>query len=301
MPLWQPEDLNNDKFIIDENYYDMNDCCPDEMSSAAAAMAIDEVCQAVEIPDGEPPEEDVDLLSYLLKLVPGWKRQKQQRGTCVGQGFKLAIDTLMAVNNIMSGLVFPGRAAVCTIYGGSRVDVAGKPGRWDGSYGWAAIKWLHQFGVVTLEAMGLEEDALWDDESIAVSYAGRREGVPKEFEDVAKETPIKQYHNLTSSREAAWLLRMGHPVVQCSNLIPSGNVDSDGVSRPRRSGGHCTAVLATRYRNGKRQFAYDNSWGGNWGIEGRVWILDSDLDDMISRGDSYVPIGMHGVDHSLSA
>ena len=286
-----PVEEHVEEFVIDESWY-ANHSCVGEVDREERDL----ICTSWQEPDGEPPKRDVDLLDFTKELVDGWNRQHQRRGTCVGQGFKVAVDIVMAVNSIVSGTRWEGRAAVAPIYAGSRVEIAGKPGRWDGSYGYAAAKWLRDFGVVLLAELDLPDDAMWEDEKLAVAWAAKRSGVPKDYEGEAQEKPITSYVNIKNTRQAAWLLDAGHPNVQCSSLIPSGTTDSRGMSRPRRSGGHCTGVFALRYHRGEREWAYDNSWGVGWGQRGRVWLRDRDYQAMLNRGDSYALIGQTGME-----
>lgn len=222
---------------------------------------------------------------------------------CVGMGHKLGVDTVMAVNSLILDHKFLGRAAVAPIYAGGRVDIAGQPGNWDGSNGYWTTPWLTKYGVVLLAEMDLPEDSRDEDENIAVSWASKREGVPVKYEDIAKVKPIKEAPKITNTKEAAKALQAGHPITICTNLIPTGQRNSQGFSPVRNSGGHCTLIWA--YRKDPVGFLYQNSWSENWGSggiypsdqpDGSVWITERELQMILDADDSFALVGMTGLE-----
>lgn len=238
--------------------------------------------------------------------LPKWRPQYQQRGTCVGQGGKLAADDLMALNFVLNGVPFPGRAAVAGMYPGSRVDVGGQPGRWDGSTGSWLNKWVTQRGgVLLLKTLGLSEDSRNEDEQLAVRWCASRDGVPAEFEDDAKERVVAVGTLCRTTEELTAGLNAGGVLVQCSNLIASGRRDSNGYSRVSRSGGHCQLVDGCRDVSGKiaRGFLQQNSWSEQWGSgpvwpedqpAGSVWLDADDMQAQLNQRDSYLWFGVNG-------
>lgn len=250
------------------------------------------------------PDVDTFLWRFLWKYVDDcWNPQYQKRGTCVGQGFKLLTDTVLAVNADVYGTEWQGRAAVAGIYPGSRVDIAGMPGKWDGSNGSWAADWCTQYGVILLSDLGLADDATNSDEKMAVKWTATREGVPKEWEEVAKTRPFERKLLVTNAREAGKSIQGGHPVANCSNLIPGPQRDKDGFSRVRRSGGHCTLFWGVRYE--PFGLLYQNSWSKDWGDgpmfpddqpDGSVWVNERDANAILRQEDSYALIGPTGFD-----
>lgn len=231
-----------------------------------------------------------------------WRPQKQQRGTCVGQGWKLGCDTAAAMAYIFFNKVFPGRMAVATIYAGSRVEIAGRPGWSDGSNGYWAAEWVTEYGCTTLRELGLSEDSRYEDERLAVRWTGSRSGVPAKFEEMAEERPVQMTPRVSNIEEALLAIDSGSAISICSNLIPSGQCDKDGVSRVRRRGGHCMLIWGVQYLRGEPVFLCQNSWGP-WGSPsmdgqpvGSVWITAGDLQSILNQNDSHAIVGLGGLE-----
>jgi hypothetical protein len=237
-----------------------------------------------------------------------YKTQYQKRGTCVGQSHKSGADMTMAVSRYIAGTKFVSRAAVAPIYAGSRVEIGNNPGRGDGSNGSWAAEWLTKFGVVTMAEMKLAEDALDDDEQLGVGWTARREGVPAEYEAMAKVKPIKNMALVTTAAEvraALWNLNF---VNICTSLIPGGQRDSEGMSRMRRQGGHSTGIVGCRQVGSNWVYAYLQSWG-EWASGTYKWtefdennefssaivdISESDLEAVLRSQDCYALSGADG-------
>lgn len=246
----------------------------------------------------EPRHQDTNMIEILdacleeHKVPNKWRYQK--RGTCVGQSAATAADIAMAVAWLVFGKKYPGRAAVATSYAGSRVEVAGQPGSWDGSNGSWVAEFVTRWGVTTLEELGLENDELDADERLAVSWTASRSGIPEKFEEISKQKPIANAPLVTTEQELIALMESGNPVVDCSNLIPVDN-DTDDVVPVRKSGGHATVFGGIRWRGPKPDILYVNSWSKNWGRNGCVWISIRDALRILAQGDSYGFVGIHGL------
>lgn len=248
--------------------------------------------------------EDVDLVEILRAcyaergLPLKWRFQK--RGTCVGQGAATAADMVMAVAWLVFDKKVPGRAAVCTGYAGSRVEVASQPGGWDGSNGNWIAEFMTNWGVAVLPEIGLEENELDEDERLAVRWAASRSGVPEKFELIAKERPIVRAPQVTTAEELIACLESGNPVIHGSNLIPRDR-DTPGTTVPvARSGGHLTVFGAIRWPNsGDPQIKYVNSWGEGWGSDGCVWITLADAVRILDQDDAFAYIGMQGLAQAI--
>jgi hypothetical protein len=264
----------------------------------------------------DQPRREVFLPAYLSMVMREkdkewrYKSQYQKRGTCVGQGYKLSCDIVMAVNRLIGGMRFPGRAAVAPIYAGSRVEVANQAGRWDGSNGSWASDWVTKYGVVLLKELGLPEDALDSDEKFATSWAARSSGVPAEYETAARVRPIKNSSLVTDTDEVAAGLGNLQPVPICTSLIPSPNRNRDGIARMSSQGGHCTVIVGMRKVGRNWVFAYHQSWNG-WAKGHYGWqkhdpikeysscivdITESDLAKVLRSRDCYTLMGVSGTE-----
>lgn len=244
-------------------------------------------------------KEDVDLIEVLSVCLEEnnipfkWKFQK--RGTCVGQSGSLAADITMAVYSMLFFKDFESRAAVSTAYAGSRVEVGGQPGNWDGSNGSWIAEFLTRWGVATLKGIGLGEEEFDEDERLAVRWAATRDGVPEKFERISKDKPIIKAPRVESIEEAQACVGSYNPIIICSNLIPLDR-DTDDVVPVQRAGGHATVIAGMRFRrDGSIEWKYANSWSKNWGRDGCVWISSRDLQLILNQGDSYSTIGVHGL------
>lgn len=249
-----------------------------------------------------PSKIDTNLLDVLKVACtengrPEWRIKYQSRGTCVGQAAATAADMVMAVSWLVFDNEFPGRASVAAMYAGSRVESAGRPGWWDGSNGSWVAKWVRQWGVLLLEELDLPDTSRWEDERLGVRWAASRSGVPSGFEDTADERPILLTPFVETTDEAALAIESGSPIVDCSNLIPTGRTDRRGMSPVRRSGGHATVFAAVRWRDdGDPEFLYLNSWSEDWGDEGMVWISQRDAQAILNQNDSYAFTGVGGLE-----
>lgn len=244
-------------------------------------------------------KQDVDLVEILKaayddrKVVLKWRYQK--RGTCVGQGAATAADMVMAVAWLVFDKKIPGRAAVATGYAGSRVEVAGQPGGWDGSNGNWIAEFMTKWGVAVLPEIGLGEQELDADERLAVQWAASRAGVPEKFELIAKERPIVRAPQVKTAEELIACLESGNPVIHGSNLIPKDRDTPNTTVPVARSGGHLTVFGAIRWVNGEPQIKYVNSWSEGWGTGGCVWITLGDAVRILNQDDAFAFVGIQGL------
>jgi len=246
-----------------------------------------------------PKKQDVNLVEILKEcfsarnIVLRWR--DQIKGTCVGQAGATASDIVMAVAWLIFDKKVPGRACVSTGYAGSRVEVAGRPGAWDGSNGSWIAEFNNKWGVAVLNEIGLNEDELIADERLAVQWAASREGVPEKFELITKTRPIIRAPQVKTAEELIACLESGNPVIHGSDLIPYDRNTNDTVPL-YRGGGHCTVFAAIRWNSkGEAEILYLNSWGLDWGNQGCVWISLSDAVRILNQDDSYAYIGIQGL------
>lgn len=257
----------------------------------------------------EVPERDTFLWRYLEKALQSFYGnpnyvfvpQFQKEGTCAAQGTKLGQDTVAALNSILYATEFPGRFSVAANYAGSRVDIAGRPGSWQGSAGSWMAEWSEKFGCVLLKDLGFDWEEKDKDEQLGLQWCRSRDGVPSQFETLAKQRPIETAVKIGSAREAGKSIQNGNPVIHGSTLIPNGKRDSNGFSRVQRAGGHLTLFWAVRWN--PFGLLYQNSWN-KWGSgpkfpddqpEGSVWVTESDADAIIAQGDAYALCGINGL------
>lgn len=260
----------------------------------------------------DAPDRDTFLWRYLSlacrKLGVKFRAQYQQRGTCVGQGGKNAGDVLMAINHFAYGLPLIGRNAVAGTYTGSRVESAGRPGRWDGSNGDWLAEWVEGIGgLLLLKDLGLAEDDRRNDERLAVQWTNSRQGIPAQYERMAKLRPVTDCSLCLDVREAAKGIQSGSPLVMCSNLIATGRRDRHGFSELRRSGGHCQVNIGVRYD--PLGFYQWNSWDDRWGSGplwpydmplGGVWITGDEMQAQLRQRDSFLWHGVTGPEGELA-
>lgn len=248
-----------------------------------------------------PKKQDVDLVEILgacldeHKMPFKWKYQK--RGTCVGQAGSMCADMVMAVAWLVLDKVFPGRCAVATCYTGSRVEVAGRPGSWDGSNGSWMSEFLTEWGIATLQELGLDNSELDEDERLAVRWTATRAGIPDKFELISKERPIVKSPQVTDVDEAIACLESGNPIIECSNLYGQDRNTEDTVSIYSQRGGHAQTIGGIRWpRSGDPEFKLVNSWSDSWGYNGWVWISAASLQKMLNQDDSYAFVGVQGLE-----
>lgn len=252
---------------------------------------------------------DVAAWRYLFAELGGaskWRPQFQKRGTCVGQGAKLGCDTLMAINRRFGGGRFPGRSSVASNYAGSRVDIGRQPGRWDGSTGFWVVRWMVEYGIVTLAELSLADDALDTDERLAVDWTASNQGVPTEYEAIAREKPVGDSWVVETPDEVAAVLDAGGVVLICSTLIATGRRGKYGISPLENAGGHCQLVWGKHYTpEGDRVWNEQNSWSADWGSgqvfpddmpPGSVNLTDRDLARQLRSGDCHALVGVRGLE-----
>jgi hypothetical protein len=263
-----------------------------------------------------PTDFDIALQAIFKET---W-RQFQKRGTCVGQMMKTALDMLntrLAVfyPHVNKHVLLPdapkeqlARFSVCAQYGAARVEVADQRGRWDG----CAVSWIaeavERVGALFRYQLELPEhhDAnyaqqreLEPDEALAVEWANSREGVPAEYE--RNMNHVRDWFKfkcppVTNIESLAFCMVNMISVGQGSNLIPTGRVNSRGVSDVEESGGHSTLFAGIRDAGGASflsrspktwEFKYLNSWGLDWGDNGAVWISAAHAEAMLNQRDCY--------------
>jgi len=231
-----------------------------------------------------------------------WRPQYQKFGTCVGQGAKVALDTLAAVRSITQFSNFKGRYSVAGCYAGSRVEVGKQPGAWEGSVGAWVVEFLQKWGGLTLSSINLPEDSLDPDENLAMEWTKSGQGIPAFEETLAKENPVSDVAAITSYDEAAHAINNLSPVIIGNTYIPSGKRDANGFSPISKMGGHFTLFWAVR--TDRPGLLYQQSWGETWGSgptypndmpAGSCWLTPSNVNKMIKDGECYALVDILGL------
>jgi C1A family cysteine protease len=87
-----------------------------------------------------------------------------------------------------------------------------------------------------------------------------------------------------------WLANVGPCVLGIEWTSQMMNPDQDGIIKTGGAikGGH--AILALGYDDRRHMLLLKNSWGRNWGINGRCWIHYEDIDALIRQdGEACAP------------
>ena len=245
------------------------------------------------------------LKTYREKYGRDWQVGAQGIGDCVSWGFAHCVDVHLAVLYQIGEVNDWQPAATEAIYGGSRVEARGREfaGWSDGSYGAAAAKWLHDWGVLFRrrypEADLTEYSSSRAKQWGAYGCGGR--GDNGRLDARAKKHPVRTVALVTSFREAAAAIQSGYPVAVCSGQGFAPRRDSDGFAAPRGSWAHCMAFIAVRYD--RPGLLCLNSWGPRWisgpkypadQPDGSFWVDAKVADRMLAGRDSFAVSGVDG-------
>jgi hypothetical protein len=255
-------------------------------------------------------ERDTVLYPALFSLHPSWRRGSQGIGDCVSWGYELACTLLKAIQIVSLGRPEMWHAEVATesIYGGSRVEARGrKTGGWsDGSYGAAAAKWVHEWGVLLRQNYSQQTGNSDHDLS---SYSSKRakdwgnwgcggQSDKDALDLVAREHPVQTVSLVATFDEAAAAIQNGFPVPVCSGQGFSSARDKEGFCAPQGSWAHCMCFIGVRY-GARPGLLCANSWGRSvkgpfWPAEAPeaitwcAWWVDADVcNRMLSGRDSF--------------
>ncbi len=258
--------------------------------------------EAGQIEADELPENA--FLWAAAEIVTGARlppRNQGKVGSCVAFGTARAIEYSMLAE-IVSGEKEEFKAlATEVIYGGSRVEIGGgKLGRGDGSIGAWAAKWVHQWGLVARGVYG-KVDLKTYSETRCKEYGSG--GVPAELETIAKTFPVQTITQVKTWQDAKKALAQGYGIAICSNVGFSMARDSNGISKPSGSWGHCMCLAGYATIEGAEYGRIDNSWGdmahhgptgpGNPGPEG-FYTAAATVGKMLSAGDSWAFSSVQG-------
>lgn len=231
-------------------------------------------------------------------------RDQGSAPSCVGQATAAACD-ILAATQIHEGKLQrapPGEACAATIYGWSRIDIAGintndfgggSRCRW-------AVEAIQKFGVVPLrnfEDLQLDLSKPSAQRCIKYGYSG----VPTQLVTIGQQHIIVEFIQLNSYEDVRDAVFNGSPVIVGSGVgfgtKNGAKRDKDGfLKRPRRSNwNHAMAIIGVS-DEGRKGALLLNSWGPNWisgptrfGSEpqGSFWADADAIDEIVDQGDSY--------------
>lgn len=277
---------------------------PDEVAAVTDGMTVKTFAAT--------PAGQVD--APLPKSVYGWKAYEQlfarpppvknqgEVGSCVSFGTNTAVERTLAAEIVRrKGAASEwARFAEEVTYGGSRVEVGGGRVRGDGSVGAWAAKFVTQWGMVPRKAYPTADLSEYN-QSLCRKWGDQ--GVPNEFENVARLYPIKSTALVKSWAEAKRALAQDYHVAVCSNQGFSRQRDANGVAKPQGSWAHCMALDGYHTEGAKEYGHITNSWGGTyhvgpvgWGNPNPdgFWAEAAVIDRMLRQGDSWAFSGVTG-------
>jgi len=152
--------------------------------------------------------------------------------SCVAHGSGRAAQDLLLIQIAASAAEeWDGEVAREPIYGGSRVQVGGEKGSYeDGSVGAWAADWLRKWGVVIYKSGGDGLDGYYTVERCKQWGA---EGVPDNYQTLAKKHPVQTTSQVTTAQAAQDALANGYPISICGQI---------SRTMKRDPGGWCPAV-----------------------------------------------------------
>ena len=256
------------------------------------------------------------LWEPLLKVKPDWRRGAQGIGDCVSWGTELAATCLMAIQHVQGNEKFEAEAATESIYGGCRVEVLNKrSGGWsDGAFGYAAAKWLNEYGVLLRRDYSQETG---NDEHNLLKYSktkaknwgnygcgGRFD--KGELDKLAKRMPVKKIVRVKTLDGCESAILNWYPVTIASMAGFGRRKDSNGVIRRSGRWAHLMVILGVCWINGKRYWRIFNSWGTSVSgpdplVESKAvqdcswWATDSDVAWILRSGDCWALADVEGM------
>ena len=202
-----------------------------------------------------------------------WVVEKQGIGDCVAWAYSHAVWIAASQDWQLGTIEEPPRfPCVEAIYGGSRCEARGKKfaGYSDGSYGGAASRWLHDWGVVWRDAYSERGDG---EHLTLLQYSPDRSkewgafgcgGKDNQWlDEVAKRHPVAHVALVTTFEQAAAAIESGYPVAVCSGVGFSKRLQPGGWAERQGSWAHAMLFCAVRYGDRPGLLCL-NSWGPSW-------------------------------------
>lgn len=208
----------------------------------------------------------------LGRQLPVWNQGSL--GSCVSHGTGRAVQDLLLIQVALGNEEWPGNeVAREPIYGGSRVEVGGQQGSYsDGSTGSWAAEWISKWGIVLYGSDGLS--GTYD---IARCREWGAQGVPPNYETLAKKHPVKTVTQITTANDARDALANGYPINICGTVSRTMQRNSKGFC-PQTGNNwphsqELCGVCVTA--DGTPAFVYRNSWGDYLGSSNNQVTLQS--------------------------
>lgn len=223
-------------------------------------------------------------------------------GSCVSFGTNTAAERTLA-NEIIrrkGGRSEFTRYVEEATYGGSRVEIGGGRIRGDGSVGAWAAQFITKYGLVPRKKYP-NRDLTTYNETLCRDWGQR--GVPDEFEQIARQFPVKSFVQVKTFEEAKKAAAQGYFTAICSNQGFTKTRNGSGVAQPSGSWAHCMCFDGYYTDENNRQFGHiTNSWAryfhgpNGWGNpqEDGFWAEAAVIDRMLRQGDSWAFSGVTG-------
>ena len=224
-----------------------------------------------------------------------WENQLQTHGTCVGFGASKGVQLLDAIDCIKNGGAFGGLQAVEVNYAGSRVQIGGGKIRGDGSTGIWMARWLMEFGSIIRDNYGQHDLTT---HSPRRARAWGKAGVPDTLLPECREHPVQTALNVDGGYDQAIdLMANGYPIMVCSGIGFSPQMDSAGFLNPAEQWQHCMTAIGFDDASRRPGVCILNHWPmnfyQNWKEhdlgtpEGAFWVDKRVFNQMLGYGDSY--------------
>ncbi len=238
------------------------------------------------------------LLSDVAKKVLGAHipAQQQPRGTCVSRGYSRSVDYCQLVQILLGGQVIEFKLVSHAFIYGCGAEVGHDQSTQDGLVGAWAAEAVTRFGNCTNEECN-DRDAGYDD--LAVQWKAR--GVPQQYKDLGRDNIVADVTLVTKPEQARDMICSGNPVSVCSGQGFTMTRDSSGLCRPQGSWAHC--MMWSGYRDDKRRFLVEQSWGqdtpdgplGDLDIPDNAFWIDWDVAARMLKGeDSFALASFQG-------
>lgn len=271
----------------------------DHPARHAVAATLPTLAQAG--PDLEfDPNKTVLLYKCWSEVFAGYPDYPaQQIGDCVSFGHGHANDLLMTIEAYLGDLEIDSIRRTCTefLYGESR-KVGNMLGRFDGSYGAAAVKAMTTVGMVSY---GELEEA-----NLPLVYSGSRAkqwgrvGPPDVVESMAGRHKLAGAALLRTVEDLGAAIQNGKPCTICTGYGFNTPRDQQGFCRMRGRWGHCMFVAG--YRADRPGYLVIQSWGpdqpqGPLDLDQpsfSFWVEPDDMLRIIDEGDSFALAGSPG-------
>lgn len=243
--------------------------------------------------------------AYQYRYGREWRVGSQGIGDCVSWGWAHAASIHTAVLWEKGEILEWQEVATEPIYGGSRVEAAGRSfGGWgDGSNGASAATWCRDYGLLfrqdyptaDLKTYSAQRAKQWG----AYGCGGKDDN--GQLDGEAKRFPVKHIALVRSFDEAAAAIANGYPVAVCSGQGFTSQRDKAGFARAYGKWSHCMVFIGVRHD--RAGLLCLNSWGPDWisgpkypddQPDGSFWVDADTCTRMLRGGDSYAFAGPQG-------